>query len=269
MVLGLIAATAIARQAPLELKVMTYNLRYSAAADGEDAWPKRKDALLSLIKKQDPDVLGVQEALADQIDELKKALPNHEIVGVGRDDGIRKGEFSAIFTRQSKLGLRNGGTRWISDDPLKPGTLAFDAKITRVFSWGEFFTPSGQRVLLMNCHLDHQSTKARLLGGQQMRAFADEHPGIPAIITGDFNSPSNDEPIKALVAGGRFTESMPATGPFGTFNAFKPAQVDGDMIDHILTSPDLEVSDVTIDRTLYNGHTPSDHFPVIAKIRLN
>jgi len=270
MILGLIAASTLVPQTgPVELKVMTYNLRYSTANDGEDAWPKRKDALLALIKKQDPDVLGVQEALADQIDELKQALPEHSIVGVGRDDGLRKGEFSAIFTRQSKLGMRTGGTHWISDNPLKPGSLASDAKITRIFSWGEFFTETGQRILLMNCHLDHQSTGARLLGGQQMRAFADQNPGIPTIITGDFNTASTDAPIQALLANGRFTESVPKAGPFGTFNAFKPTAIDGAMIDHIFTSPAWETLDVTIDRTLYSGRTPSDHFPVTARIRLS
>jgi endonuclease/exonuclease/phosphatase family metal-dependent hydrolase len=269
MILAAIAASLLVSQsAPVELKVMTYNIRYGTANDGENAWPKRKEALIGMIQKHNPDVLGVQEALAGQIDELKAALPEHELLGVGRDDGIRKGEYSAIFTRHSKLGLREGGTRWISDDPLKPGTLAFDAKITRIVTWGEFFTVGGKRILLMNAHFDHQSPQARLLGGRQMRAFADQRQELPALVMGDFNSSSTDEPIKALMAGDRFKNSMPKVGPYGTFNGFKPEQVNGDMIDHILSSSAWEVSDVEIDRTLVNGRTPSDHFPVIARFKL-
>lgn len=270
MVLTAIAASLLATSlAPVELKVMTYNIRYGTANDGENAWPNRKAALINLVKKHDPDVLGVQEALAGQIDELKAALPGHDLLGVGRDDGLRKGEYSAIFTRSSKLGLREGGTRWISNDPLKPGTLAFDAKITRIFTWGEFFMVGGKRILLMNAHFDHQSSQARLLGGQQMRAFADQRPDLPTLVMGDFNSSSTDEPIKALMAGDRFKNSMPKAGPYGTFNGFKPEQVNGDMIDHILSSSMWETREVEIDRTLVNGRTPSDHFPVIARFTLN
>lgn len=292
MVSSLVAAIVLA---PVELKVMTYNIRYGTANDGVNAWPNRREALIGLIKKHDPDVLGVQEALAGQIDELKAALPEHEVLGVGRDDGIRKGEYSAIFTRRSKLGLREGGTRWISDEPLRPGSLAFDAKITRVFTWGDYFTPGGTRILLMNCHLDHQSEKARLLGARQMQTFAASR-GLETLIMGDFNSSQTDAPIKTLLDRNDFgnsvklpgewinlAASVPKNGPWGTFNGFKPTQTDGPMIDHIFYSKSYELDrsdpngwvskgwelmSVEIDRTLVNGRVPSDHFPVIARFKL-
>jgi endonuclease/exonuclease/phosphatase family metal-dependent hydrolase len=245
---------------PLELKVMTQ--------DGVNAWPNRREALINLIKNHDPDVLGVQEALAGQIDELKAALPEHDLLGVGRDDGLRKGEYSALFTRRTKLGLREGGTRWISNDPLKPGSLAFDAKITRIFTWGDYFAPGGTRLLLMNCHFDHQSHQARLMGGQQMRAFADQRSELPTLVMGDFNSAATDPPLQALTAGGVFTASIPKTGPWGTFNGFKPDETGGAMIDHILSSKHWQLASVEIDRTIVNGRVPSDHFPVIARLTL-
>lgn len=268
MISTTLAAMVIGTQAPLEFKVMTYNIRYGTAPDGDNAWPKRREALIDLIKKHDPDILGVQEALAGQVDELRAALPGHEVFGVGRDDGLRKGEYSAIFTRRSKMGMREGGTRWISDNPLKPGTLAFDAKITRIFTWGDFFSSGGQRFLLMNCHLDHQSGQARLLGGQQMLAFANHRPNLPAIVIGDFNSAPSDLPVQELLKNNRFFDSKPAEGPWGTFNGFKPTETGGDMIDHILFSIEWTLIDVTIDRTIVNGRVPSDHFPVIARLRL-
>lgn len=258
----------MAMQTPLELKVMTYNVRYATAPDGPNAWPNRRKALLDLIQKHDPDVLGVQEALAGQLEEIQTRLPDHLVLGVGRDDGIRKGEFSAILYRKSKLGLREGGTRWISPEPMRPGSLAFDAKVTRVFTWGEFFTKSGQRILIINTHLDHESEMAMLLGGQQIRAFTTERSDLPSLVMGDWNSAETDPPAMALMEGDWFQHAKPSEGPFGTFTSFKPENINGPQIDHIFATRGWEILSTAIDRTLYDGKLPSDHFPVVATVRL-
>lgn len=266
-VLGWAMMAADIEQKP-EVKVMTYNLRYANEADGENAWPKRKDALIALIKKHDPDLLGIQEGLASQVDELRQAMRTHAVVGVGRDDGLRKGEYSAIFYRRERFGLREGGTRWISDTPDLPGSKGPGTTLPRIFAWGEFFMAEGGRILMMNAHFDHQSAAARLMGAQQMRAFAEARKGIPTIITGDFNTSFGDGPIEHLLAGG-FTAHKPSEGPLGTFNNFKPDQTGGTMIDFIFTSPEWEGISVEIDRSLTTeGRAPSDHFPVIVRIRL-
>lgn len=253
---------------PTSLKVMTYNIRYGTAPDGENAWGLRRERLLELVRRHDPDVLGLQEALDGQITEIRRALPDHEVVGVGRDDGILKGEHSAILYRRTMLGMREGGTRWISPTPTVPGSLGGTARITRVFSWGEFFLPNGQRFLAINAHLDHQSDSARLLGAEQMRDWAGARPDLPAIIMGDFNSVPADEPGKALIAGGRFRVLMPPKGPFGTFSGFRAGAAGERMIDFILASPEWETVSVEIDQTSHEGRTPSDHLPVVAQLRL-
>lgn len=248
---------------------MTYNLRFATAPDGENAWRYRRAALIALVKKHDPDVLGVQEALASQIDELRAALPGHDALGAGRDDGLRAGEHAAIFTRRRLLGLREGGTRWISDSPDKPGTIGPGAHIPRVFSWGEFFAPGKRPILLMNCHLDHESAEARQLGTTQMRAFADSRSGLPALVMGDFNCGPDSKAAGLLTEGGRFVASLPTSGPFGTYNAFDANRNDGEMIDHVFASPEWEVLDVRIDRYLTpDGRPPSDHFPILVRVRL-
>jgi len=246
---------------------MTFNLRYGTAQDGDNSWVYRREAALKLVAQQDPDVLGVQEALAAQVDELRAILPEHDVLGAGREDGLRGGEHSAIFTRRSKLGLREGGTRWISNEPLKPGSLAFEARNTRVFTWGEFFLSSGRRVLLVNCHLDHESADAQLMGAQHMLALIHERNELPAIVTGDFNCEPNDPPVSLFVQHG-FVDARPASGPFGTFNNFEPHHVDGVEIDHILATPSWQISNVTIDRSTYGDRAISDHFPVIADLAL-
>jgi endonuclease/exonuclease/phosphatase family metal-dependent hydrolase len=250
-------------------KAMTYNLRCSVANDGPDAWPHRKQALLDLIQRHDPDLLGVQEAMPDQMAALRSALSSHDVLGVGREDGIIDGEHSAIFYRRGLLGLREGGTKWISAEPNLPGSLAFDARITRVFTWAEFFVVGcgAKTILVMNTHLDHESAGAQQLGAEQLHAFAEKRK-LPTVMMGDFNVSGRSAPIQFLVAKG-YRDNKPVRGPYGTFNAFRPESMTSDMIDHILTSPEWEVDRVEIDRTLYEmGQAPSDHFPLVARLSL-
>lgn len=258
----------LAPSEPVEIKVMTYNVRYATAPDGENAWPHRREALIDLVRRHDPDVLGVQEALASQVDELSAALPTHSVIGVGRDDGVRRGEYSAIFYRRDKLGLSEGGTKWISDHPDQPGSIGPGAHIPRVFSWGVFFAAGGGRLLILNAHLDHESPDARLMGTRQMREFADARETLPTLLMGDYNCSFGDVPIEHVLADKRFSAAKPKAGPFGTFNAFDPKATDGPMIDHVFTSNEWEVLDAQIDRSAPNGRTPSDHFPFIVRLRL-
>jgi endonuclease/exonuclease/phosphatase family metal-dependent hydrolase len=268
LVLAAAMAGGMGVDGPAALKVMTYNIRYGTAPDGVNAWPLRKERLLELVKRHDPDVLGLQEALESQVTEILAALPGHQMVGVGRDDGILKGEHAAILYRRSLVGMREGGTRWISGTPTVPGSLGGSARITRVFTWGEFFLPGGRRFLAINAHLDHQSDSARLLGGEQMRDWAGARSDLPAIIMGDFNSEPNDPPAKAITEEGRFRVLLPPKGPFGTFSGFVAGEAGDKMIDLILATPEWETASVEIDGTSHEGRTPSDHLPVIAKLRL-
>lgn len=254
---------------PLTLKVMTYNVRYATAPDGDNSWPNRREALIRLVKRHDPDVLGVQEALSVQIDELQAALPGHSILGVGREDGVRKGEYSAIFYRKEKFGLREGGTKWISDQPDKPGSIGPGAHIPRVFTWGEFFCGDGTRFLVLCAHLDHESPEARLMGTRHMRSFVESRPSLPSLVIGDFNSTVSEPPIQHLTAKNLFEAAVPSEGQTATFNAFDPNVTAGPMIDHVLHSKNWTVVTAEIDRTSENGRVPSDHFPLIVRLRMN
>ena len=252
---------------PVELTVMTYNLRFSTADDGPNAWPNRRDALLGLVREHDPDVLGVQEALADQIDDLRAWLPGHDVLGSGRDDGLRKGEHASLLYRRDLFGLREGGTRWVSPTPKKPGSLAFDARITRVFSWGEFFHASGRLILIANAHLDHQSEGARRLGGEMMRDLVVEK-NLPSLVMGDFNCAANEPPVLALTDKGLLKEALPKAVS-NTYHGFNDASTKGPMIDHILHTKEWSALSAEIDRRRVGGRMPSDHFPVIARLRLD
>lgn len=248
------------------LEVMTYNVRYGTADDGENAWPHRRDALLRQVKEEDPDILAIQEAWDFQIDELIAALPGHGLIGVGRDDGVRGGEHTAIFYRRRTMGLLEGGTRWISATPFTPGSIGPGAWLPRVFTWGHFQHAAGKQFLMIDVHLDHQSEEARVLGCQLMEKFAAER-DLPTLITGDFNCTLTSAPV-AVLTGAGFTAAVPKHGPFTTFNKFEIEPADSDSIDHFFLLGDWRVNDVRIDRTTTGGRVHSDHFPVIGRFEL-
>ena len=50
------------------LKVMTFNIRYDEEADGRHAWRHRRDLAIETIRRHDPDLLGVQEPTAAQLE---------------------------------------------------------------------------------------------------------------------------------------------------------------------------------------------------------
>lgn len=252
-----------------DFTLMTYNLRYGTAPDGENSWQYRKDDVIELIRSVSPDVLGVQEALAGQIDEIVAALPEYVAFGAGRDDGLRAGEHSSILYRKSRLGIIEGGTRWISSTPDKPGSKGPGANLPRVFTWAEFVSIEGKRFLAVNAHLDHQSEAARTLGTTQILDFVKSRTAEAAVVMGDFNSSKGSQPIEVLDKSGLLTAARPANGPFVTFNGFNPNVSEGEMIDHIYLSGGWKLQSVVIDRRRTKaGRAPSDHYPVIAKVSL-
>ena len=99
------------------LKVMTYNIRYDNPGDSINAWPNRIEKVSSLIRKYDPDIIGVQEALHHQLEDLIRVLPDYSYTGVGRDDGKEKGEYSAVLYRKNKLEVLQQKTYWLSETP--------------------------------------------------------------------------------------------------------------------------------------------------------
>ncbi len=143
------------------LRVMTFNIRYNNPADGENAWPHRKDSVAALIDRH-ADVAGLQEATFEQIQDLRERLPEFEIYGVGREDGKEKGEFSPVFFRRSRLELVSGGTFWLSQTPEVPGSRSWDAAITRLVTVTQLRDRTlGERFYFLNTHFDHVGSTAR------------------------------------------------------------------------------------------------------------
>ena len=118
------------------LTVMSFNIRYGTANDGDNHWTRRREMLFDVVREQNADLLGVQEALAGQIDEIVAAVPAYAVVGVGRDDGRARGEFSAILFRRDRFRVADSGTFWFSDTPGVPGSKSWGNSITRICHLG-------------------------------------------------------------------------------------------------------------------------------------
>ena len=260
------------------LKVMSFNIRYGTANDGENRWENRRDALFELMRAEDADVIGLQEALDFQIREIVAAVPGYAVTGVGRDDGRAKGEFSAILFRTRRLALSDAGTFWFSDTPEVVASRTWGNTITRICSWARFIDRDGRAFWHYNVHLDHQSQPSRERSAELLarRIAARDDRGEPAIVTGDFNvgeaNPALVPLLGTAAAPGRFADTFrvvePAATEAGTFTAFDPSRITGDKIDYVLVPRGTEVLGAAIIRTARNGKLPSDHFPVTARVRL-
>lgn len=274
-------APALAAEPAPPVRVMSFNIRYGTAADGDNHWDKRKDWLADTIKTFDPDLLGTQETLAFQRDFLAAKLTGYEAFAAGRDDGKEKGEMAALFYRAARFEKVDGGHFWLSEAPDQPGSKGWDAALPRVATWVKLKDragPAGPPVLFLNAHLDHRGAKARTESARLIRAKAAElGAACRVVVTADFNAGEASEPYKALFADAdgkpaplvdTFRLAHPTRAPNeGTFSGFKATQVRGERIDWIAASRDWEVRVAGIDRTAKDGRTPSDHFPVTAVLR--
>jgi endonuclease/exonuclease/phosphatase family metal-dependent hydrolase len=271
-----LAATLAFAQAPERqpLTVMTFNIRYGTANDGDNRWAVRRNLLMDVVREQAADLVGLQEALDFQIDEIAAAVPAFGVVGVGRDNGARKGEYAAILFRRDRFQVSDAGTFWFSDTPNVVASTSWGNRITRICTWARFVDRAGRGFWHFNVHLDHESQPSRERSARLLRTRIDErrNPLEPVIITGDFNAGEKNPAVAAITAGGAFADTFRVKYPdertVGTFTGFDPARTEGEKIDYVFAPASAEVLNAAIVRTTRGGRLPSDHFPVVAQIRL-
>ncbi|MYN25534.1 endonuclease/exonuclease/phosphatase family protein [Duganella levis] len=258
--------------AQVDFNVATYNLRYDNPKDGKNVWSARRDAMRALVRYHGFDLWGTQEGLENQLADLD-TLNEYARVGVGRDDGKQAGEHSAIFYRRERFALEDHGDFWLSSTPDKP-SMGWDARCCkRLVTWAKLRDkPSGQVFVVLNAHFDHEGVVARRESArllvERSRALAGK---LPLIVLGDFNSTPDSEVVATITAAlsdARAISQTPAYGPLETFNDFdisKPAQ---ERIDYVFLSPQWQVLRYAVLTDSVGARYPSDHFPVVARLRL-
>ena len=262
------------------IRVVSFNIRYNNPGDSVHAWPNRKDWVAGLIRFHDADLVGVQEALKEQVDTLAANLPGYGWFGVGRDDGRAAGEFSAVFYRERRFEVLEEDTFWLSETPDSVGSTGWDAALPRVVTWGKLRDrTSGDTLALFNTHFDHRGSEARLESARLIRTRIGEIAGsLPFVLTGDFNTTESAPPYAALTAerpgadvalrDAYYATQAPPYGPEATFHGFVVTDSPRARIDYIFVSPDVRVLRYGALADQWLGRYPSDHLPVLADVVL-
>lgn len=291
------ALTAVLTSVAQSLNVASYNVRMHSKVDYKrgDGWTSRRDVMCDLIAYSAFDVFGAQEVCHDQLEDMLSRLPDYAYIGVARDDGAKKGEYSPIFYRKERFEVLRSGTFWLSETPDKV-SYGWDAACRRVCSWGYFKDRvTKKKFWFFNTHMDHKGKVARAEGAKLVLAKIREMCGEKAnvILTGDFNVAQGSTAYKTFAKSGllrdAYDEAPIKFAPSGTFNSFKVENHTLRRIDHIFVAGfDVERYGVLTyhywsdkqgeNSTLtdapkeisaeYRGvHLPSDHYPIQAFVR--
>ncbi|WP_316745927.1 endonuclease/exonuclease/phosphatase family protein [Pedobacter gandavensis] len=268
LALLLTAVTASAQQGK-PFQVMSYNIRLNVASDGVNAWPNRKDEVKALVRFHDADILCVQEALPLQVDQLLENT-NYAMEGVGREDGKRAGEFSAIYYDKSRFVRKDGGTFWLSETPDQP-SKGWDAALNRICSWVRLYDRLNKKeFLVFNTHYDHIGVQARIESAKLIKRKIQEiAPALPVVLTGDLNVTPETEAIATInsfLTDAKTASIEPPYGPEGTFNNFKFDSPLNQKIDYIFVNKGFKVLKFGVLSDSKNLRYPSDHLPIIARL---
>lgn len=258
-----------------DISVMTYNIRYATVNDGENQWEKRKEFLGDQIAFYEPAVYGVQEGLEHQLLFLKESGSKYEFVGVGRDDGNKKGEYCAVFYHKDKVELLEHSTFWLSDTP-DTVSKGWDAAFERICTYALFKDKkSGIKFWVFNTHFDHIGDVAREKSAELIahKVAQINTEGLAVFLMGDFNLNEKSKPI--LYLSSVFNDARNSSlerpfGPHGTFTGFEFNEPVKDRIDYIFTSKTgVSVQKYAVLTDSKDFKYPSDHFPVLIEAVLS
>lgn len=275
--------------------IATYNIRNANQGDSlaGNGWGQRYPYIAQLIQFHGFDIFGTQEGKYPQLQDLKKAMPGYDYIGIGRDDGKQAGEYSAIFYRVDRFEVLEHGDFWLSPETDHPNK-GWDAALPRICTWGKFKDKeSGFEFLYFNLHMDHIGVQARAESAKLILRKVKEQPAhIPVVLSGDFNVDQFSESYELLNTSGVMKDAYELAelkyAPNGTFNAFYPDRKTEQRIDHIFLSDDFKVlkygiltdsyrspkkQEVTSEQNAnfpketrmkqFDARMPSDHFPVM------
>jgi endonuclease/exonuclease/phosphatase family metal-dependent hydrolase len=232
-----------------ELNVGSFNVRLLAKGDYKkhNGWDERKGYLCDIINLEAFDVFGAQEVKKPQLDDMLSMLPDYDFIGVGRDDGKEKGEYSPVFYRKKAFKLLDSGTFWLSETPDQV-SKGWDGMCRRVCTWGYFERKSDKtRFYFLSTHLDHRGAVAKMEGAKLIVKFMKEKcKDENAILVGDFNVYQDSKYYKVFTESGLLNDTYNLAkyrfAPTGTLNLFNPSHYTTNRIDHIFVTNGIKVS---------------------------
>ncbi|GBU07407.1 endonuclease [Bacteroidales bacterium] len=260
------------------INVMSFNIRYDNPDDGFNSWKYRKDMAANAVLFYDVDILGTQEVLHHQLIDLKDRLLEYNHVGVGREDGKEKGEYSAIFYKKERFTLVQEGNFWLSENPQTAGSKGWDAACERIASWAILREKaSGKEVFAINTHFDHKGEIARIESVGLLLTKIDElAKGMPIVLTGDFNAEPSSNVIQELInpttQGLQLIDSRSCAklvyGPAWSFHNYGAIElINRPLIDYIFTNNGFNIVSFGVLSEMNDSTYLSDHTPIIAKLK--
>lgn len=256
-----------------QITIGTFNIRYDNPADSGNLWINRAPVVANLIRFHKFDVLGIQEGLKNQLDDISNALPEYARYGKGRDDGKDGGEHSAVFYRKDRFKLLKSGDFWLSESPDQPGK-GWDATCcNRICSWVFLEdVQSKKKFYAFNVHYDHQGVVARKESSKLiLKKIAEIAGDAPALLTGDLNGGRDSEWYQRIATSGVLSDTHTKVKfPYAnnsSSNGFRTPRGQT-VIDHIFISKQFTATRWGILTDTYFGKFPSDHFPVLAEVEL-
>ena len=256
-----------------QLTVASFNIRLKTNADTGNLWDDRKQAVTNLIRFHEFDIFGIQEGFDEQVQDMKEQLPGFDYIGVGRDDGAKKGEHSAVFFNTDRFRLIKEGTFWLSPTETEKPNKGWDAALPRICTWGVFEDlKNGKQFIFMNTHFDHVGVEARRESAKLILEKATElAQNLPIILTGDLNVDEHNEAYFTLENSGVVKDVYGLANivyePNSSFNGWGKSLAPKQRIDHIFITEPFTVHKYGILTDTYMGKFPSDHFPVVSVLQ--
>jgi endonuclease/exonuclease/phosphatase family metal-dependent hydrolase len=266
------------RKDEMNLKVMTFNIRYDNPRDSINAWPNRVGLVCELLKNEKPDLLGLQEALWYQYEAIDSAISGYSSVAVGRDDGKKKGEMNPLFYNINRFDLVRDNTFWLSESPDKPGSKGWGASLPRIVTWVELKDKMTHKSLFyFNTHFAHDSDSARIMSAgillKEVKRLAGKN---KFVITGDFNmSPESKaysiltEKVasRSILRDSYLISGTKPEGPAYTTNSFRDAP-GKNRIDYVFVRRGIKVLNASVIVKKEGPVFVSDHWPYKADISI-
>lgn len=254
--------------------IATYNIRYDGHTDLANDWSERKVPISQYVLKNEINIIGFQEVLLNQLEDLKALLPSYKAVGVGRDDGKDKGEFSPIFYNTTKFELMRSGTFWLSPTPNAP-SIGWDAALNRICTYALLKNSINKELTwVFNTHFDHVGQEARLHSAELILdqiAVNLQKIDAPVLLIGDFNMEPSDQGIQLIKSQLRDLSCSlrhPELCSENTFNAFTQSPLDDKRIDYIFGSSNILSFLSVVEKSEFGLSFPSDHFPLLITYKI-
>ncbi|MEU3741904.1 endonuclease/exonuclease/phosphatase family protein [Streptomyces sp. NPDC032198] len=255
------------------LEVMSFNLRY-AGTTPPNTWADRRPVTRELLRRARPHVIGTQEGLYQQVQDIAEDLgPHYDWIGTGRAGGSRD-EFMTVFYDTRRLAPIEYDHFWLSDTPDVIGSNTWGGGSIRMVTWVRFHDlRTDGELYVLNTHLDNASQYARTRAASLIsERIAALDRSVPLLVTGDFNVAAHKNAVYDTMLGAGLVDTWDAADErskaYATFHGYKPLVPDGDRIDWILATPGVRVHSAAINTFSQGGQFPSDHLPVQASLTL-